>query len=133
MKQEELKEFTKLYRIFEKNCDRVCNILSKYDEYPDYYDLGFADNFRLADSNKEVICEGDEYWSYGGHEHHTGYFDASYLTLSDEELNAIAKNKMEEYLRKVQKRKEEAKKEQNDIDYKKYLELKNKFENESER
>lgn len=61
--------------------------------------------FRLA--NDSVAWEGDEYWSYGGHEEHSGYFPANFLAMSDDELLKIVEKENKELEMEQEKEKKE--------------------------
>jgi len=78
--KEELNQFIWDNSKFNYICENICEKLSHWDK-----NFKFADNFVIED--KQVRCEGDEYWAYGGHEHHTHYFDIELLTYSKEELD----------------------------------------------
>ena len=78
--KEELKQFIWDNSKFNYICKNICKELSHWNE-----NFEFADTFVIED--KKVRCEGDEYWPYGGHEHHTNYFNIELLTYSKEELN----------------------------------------------
>lgn len=43
-----------------------------------------------------VICSGDEYWAYGGHENHTFSFPIHWLTFELEHIRKIEANKKAE-------------------------------------
>jgi len=111
MKKEELKQFLELHDKFEDTCSDICHELSNYDS-----NFIYAEDFYIDENS--VRCEGDEYWSYGGHEHHTKYFDIKLLTYSNDELKEYVSNLILEENKK--KAKELAEKEQ----YKKEQELK---------
>lgn len=105
MKKTDLEKYAKLNEEFLSECDRVANILKDAPEYQtECGNISFANCFTLDDDN-DVHWEGDEYWNYGGHEHHDGYFPAEYLTMSDEELKKIVDKKIEEYNKKQEEKK----------------------------
>lgn len=112
MTQEELKNFKELYDKFIEDCYRVANILSKSKERTVHdSNIKYADNFHLE--NNSIYWEGDEYWRYGGHEYHSGYFPVEFLTMTDEELLSIVDKENKEYDKKQeakQKKKEEREK-----------------------
>ena len=82
MKKEELKQFLELHDKFEDTCSDICHELSHYDN-----DFSYVEDFYIDENS--IRCEGDEYWSYGGYEHHTKYFDIKLLTYSDDELKEM--------------------------------------------
>lgn len=94
MTQKELDKFIKLQDKFQLRCEAICKILE-----PLNYSYGYLSDFYI-DGDK-VYGEGDEYWQYGGHEHHSTSFPVSYLCMSDDAI----KNTVEDEL----KRREEAK------------------------
>ena len=77
MTQEELKMYIKLNYKFNKECKRVTEILTKSKERTSHENsnICFAQTYRLDLLDGRafwVFWEGDEYWNYGGHEHHNG-------------------------------------------------------------
>ena len=78
----------------------MANKLSRYnrDEY------GFCSVFYL--DGDDVCAEGDEYWNFGGHEHHYCTFPIEFLTYTDEELDAYVDN----LIRKEKEEKEQERK-----------------------
>lgn len=106
MTKEELKAFLELNDKFIEDCNRVCGILGQSKKrHGECENISYAERFNIEDSS--VWWEGDEYWSYGGHEKHCGYFDTEFLTMSDEELLEIVKKENEEYDRKEEQKKRE--------------------------
>lgn len=101
MEKSDLNKFAELYNKFIEDCNRVIDILRYSPEYEN--DIEFADKFVLEDDT--VFWNGDEYWSYGGHEYHSGTFPAEYLTMSDKELKQIVDKKIEEYTKKQEEKK----------------------------
>lgn len=97
MKKEELEQFKKDYAQFVKDCRRVADKLATYDK--DHY--GFCEHFYISDGEDGVrVCaEGDEYWNFGGHEHHYCSFDIDLLTYTDSELDAYVKKLIDERFR----------------------------------
>ena len=87
-------------------------------------DSRFAEIFYIEDD--EVYFEGDEFWSYGGYEHHKGYFPLSYLTMSDEELTRLVEERNKEY----QKKQEEEKKRREDKAHENKVKLFKKLKSE---
>lgn len=89
MTQEEFKQYSELQVKFAHDVNRVTNYLGKID-----YDLNHITEFYLE--NGTVFTHGWEYWSYGGQEEHTGYFDAEMLTWTDEQLQEYVDKKIKE-------------------------------------
>lgn len=103
MTQEELKQYKELNEKFERDCNRVCCILSgSKKRHGECENISYAEKFKIEDDGS-VWWEGDEYWSYGGHEWHSGYFPSDFLTMSDDELVKIVKKENEEFDRKVER------------------------------
>lgn len=94
MTQKELDKYIKLQDKFQLRCEAICEILRPLN-YSYYYLSEF-----YIDGDK-VYGEGDEYWQYGGHEHHCASFPVSYLCMSDDDLKKIVEDDL--------KKREEAK------------------------
>ena len=108
MTQEELTQYVELCEKFEDECNRVCNILKDSKiRHGSCGNISYAERFRLCDDS--VAWEGDEYWSYGGHEEHSGYFPVDFLTMSDDELLKIVEKENEEWEVEREKRRREEK------------------------
>ena len=112
MTKEELKKFIELNDKFTDDCERVARILanSKERTVHESHNIRYADTFRLEDGS--VDWEGEETWSYGGHEWDGGYFDADYLTMTDKELMKIVDKENEEYDKKLMEKKKNEEKEE---------------------
>lgn len=95
MTQKELDKYIKLQDKFQLRCEAVCEILKPLND--SYY---YLSEFYI-DGDK-VYGEGDEYWQYGGHEHHCASFPVSYLCMSDDAL----KKTVEDELKKREEAKE---------------------------
>ena len=101
MTKEELNQFMDLNDKFVNRCKEVAQIMKRCN-----YSYNYIDDWSL-DGNS-VYGTGYEYWNYGGHEAHSVWFDVTWLTKTDEELNKIADECLEEQRReKEQKLKEE--------------------------
>lgn len=126
MTQEELTQYVELYEKFENDCKRVCNILKDSKErHGSYTDIKYAERFSLADDSVE--WEGDEYWSYGGHEEHSGYFPADFLTMSNDKLLKIVELENKEWEAKQEKRNKEKAAQEKEKRKAQYEELKKEF------
>ncbi len=121
MKNEELKQLLELYNKFEDRCSFICRELSYYDR-----NFQYVDDFSIEDDT--VRCEGDEYWSYGGHEHHTKYFNIDLLTYSDDELKEYVSNLILEESEKKSKEIAEREKYKKEQELKELKRLKEKYE-----
>lgn len=119
--KEELKNFLWDYNKFEYICEDICKELSRWDE-----SFKFMDEFSIDD--KSVKCEGDEYWSYGGHEHYIDYFDVELLTYSKDELKEYVDKKVAERDTELQKEKEEKEAYKKEQELKELERLKAKYE-----
>lgn len=97
MTQKELDKYIKLQDKFQLRCEAICKILE-----PLSYSYGYLSDFELDVYDAKVYGEGDEYWQYGGHEHHSCAFPVSYLCMSDDDIKKIA----EDYLDDLKKKEE---------------------------
>lgn len=96
MTAKELNKYIKLQEKFQLRCEAICKILE-----PLSYSYGYLSDFELDVYDAKVYGEGDEYWQYGGHEHHSCAFPISYLCMSDDDIKKIVEDEL--------KRREEAK------------------------
>lgn len=113
MTTKELEKFEELHVKFIEDCERVVKILSNSKERTvhECSDITYAETFTLTSYG--VDWDGDEYWQFQGHEHHSGDFPAEFLTMTDDELMKIVDKENEEYDKKQeakQKEKEEREK-----------------------
>lgn len=93
MTQKELDKYIKLQDKFQLRCEAICEILKPLNS-----SYGYLCDFEI-DGDK-VYGEGDEYWQYGGHEHHSASFPLSCICMSD--------NKIKEYVDEKIRKKVEA-------------------------
>ena len=130
MTQEELKFFKELHNKFIEDCERVCGILinSKERTVHETSNIKYADTFCLEDGS--VYWEGDETWSYSGHEWHSGHFDADYLTMTNEKLMSIVDKENKEYDKKQKDKKREKEEREKAARLEHYNKLKKEFENQ---
>lgn len=125
MTQEQIKQLAELQNIFKDRCSEVTKILSKMDKY---YNTGYFYSDTYMIDNDVVICEGDEYWSYGGHEHYNDMFDAELLTMTNDEIEQYVEEKIQIKIAE-NKAKEEERIKKIEINERKQLEeLKRKYE-----
>lgn len=122
MNKNDLKNFKELYDKFIEDCNRVTHILtnSKERTMHECGDIYYAETFTLV--GDYVNWEGDEYWQFQGHEHHSGYFPVEFLTMTDDELMKIVDKENNEYNKKQeakQKEKEEYEKAKRLAEYEK--------------
>lgn len=96
MTAKELDKYIKLQEKFQLRCEAICEILKPLNS-----SYGCLSDFELDVYDAKVYGEGDEYWQYGGHEHHSGAFPVSYLCMPDDDLKKIVEDEL--------KRREEAK------------------------
>ena len=125
MTEKQVKDFLSLNEKFNNRCDTVCQLLQPFDN-----SFGYLDTFEP--DGDFVYGEGDEYWGYGGHEHHGKKFPLKYLWLKDDEIEAIVKQAVEDKERQIKEKKEKEQREQEErlleSQRKLYEELKRKFE-----
>ena len=96
MRYEDVQDYIQLQDMFQARCEEVCGLLIPLnDSYKCLCD------FEIYSDSDEVFGEGDEYWEYGGHEHHSQKFPLSFLWEDDE--------KIKQYVEDELKKREEAK------------------------
>ena len=100
MNQTDLEKYSELHEEFIRECDRVADIVKHMPLYKN--DIEFADRFVLE--GDDVFWEGDEYWSRGGHEYHSGTFPAEWLTMTDDELLVIVEKEIDDYNKLAEER-----------------------------
>lgn len=124
MRYEDVQDYILLQDMFQVRCEDVCRLLRPlHDSYR------YLSEFEISDN--EVWGEGDEYWSYGEHEHHSQKFPSKFLWEDDEEIKQYVEDELKrreqakkaERLR-IQKLQEEA---QEKRDREEYERLKKKF------
>ena len=99
MTKDELFDYINLQDKFQNKCEHICSLLSSVNNSYKY-----LSDFEIY--GEEVHGEGDEYWSYGGHEHYSEKFPLKLVYSSDREI----KKYVEEECRKFEeerKRREE--------------------------
>lgn len=127
MTQKELTQYAELCGKFESECNRVCNIIMNSKmRHDNCENISYAERFRLADDS--VWWEGDEYWSYGGHEEHSGYFPTDFLTMSDDELLKIVEKENEEWEAEQERKNQEKAAQEKERRKAQYEKLKKEFE-----
>lgn len=97
MTRAELKKYAELQQIFEKDVDRVTDILVKDQKrYRDfnYYDKSWLELGGLAPDM--VHTEGTDTWGYGGEEFFSGEFPAEWLTWDNDRLKKMVECSIEE-------------------------------------
>lgn len=125
MTEKQVKDFLSLNEEFINRCDKVRQLLQPLD-----ISFGYLDTFEP--DGDFVYGEGDEYWEYGGHAHHSQKFPIEYLWLKDDEIKAMVKKAVEDRERQIKEKKEKEQREQEERSLesqrKLYEELKRKFE-----
>lgn len=121
MTEKQVNYFLSLNEKFINRCDKVCQLLQPLDVR-----FGCLDTFEP--DGDFVYGEGDEYWEYGGHEHHTQKFPLEYLWLKDDEITTIVNKAVENKEKQIKEMKEKEQREQLERQRKLYEELKQKFE-----
>ena len=126
MKKEELAQYVELCEKFVNECNRVCDIITNSKmRHGVCKDIKYAQRFSLTDDSVE--WEGDEYWGYGGHDVHSGYFPSDFLTMSDDELLKIVEKENEEWEARQEKKRKERAAQEKEKRKAKYEELKKEF------
>lgn len=116
MTQEQIEQYKSINEIFYKECERVAKILSDYDVYTERYEtsnIQYAGSFSL--NGDDIYWDGDEYWVYDECKNHNGDFPVSYLTMTDNELRAVAKRENDAYLKELREKEEKKKQTPEDI------------------
>lgn len=127
MTENQIKEFIRLSDIFIEDCDRVASILKDAPEHKrECCNISYANHFKL--DGDSVSWEGVEFWSYGGEEYHSGSFPAEYLTMTDEQLMEIVKQKIEKHEAEVKAEEEAKRAKAIEERRKEYEKLKKEFE-----
>jgi hypothetical protein len=124
MRYKDVEDYILLQAMFQARCEDVCWLLRPLND-----SYGYLSEFEISDN--EVWGEGDEYWQYGGHEHHSQKFPSNFLWKNDEEIKQYVEDELKkreqakeaERLR-IQKLQEEA---QEKRDREEYERLKKKF------
>ena len=125
MKKADLEKYSELNEEFIRECDRVADIIKDMPLYKN--DIEFADKFVL-EGDGTVFWDGDEYWSRGGHEYHSGCFPAEYLTMTDDELLAVVEKKIDEHNKLVEEKHKKKAEEEKAARRAEYEKLKKEFE-----
>lgn len=120
MTRQEVDTLIALDEKFQDRCSEICDILKEANP-----DMRHMDTFVI--DTKHVICSGDVYWGYGGHEHYTGEFPVKYLYMSNNEIQAI----VNEEVRQKEEAEERNRKRIEAEELAKYQELKAKYEGRS--
>lgn len=97
MTRAELKKYSELRQIFEKDVDRVTDILTK--DQKRYYCFNYYDKSWLEIGGLDpdmVHTEGTDTWSYGGEEYFRGEFPAEWLTWDNDRLRKMVEHGIEE-------------------------------------
>ena len=126
MTQEELKQYKELNEKFENDCNRVCAILvGSKKRQGECKDIRYVERFYIAGDS--VYWEGDEYWNYVGHEHHSGSFPSDFLAMSDDELHKIVEKENEEWKAEQKRKNKENAAKEKERRKAQYEELKKEF------
>jgi len=126
MTKDELFDYINLQDKFQNKCEHICSLLSSVNNSYKY-----LSDFEIYE--EEIHGEGDEYWSYGGHEHYSEKFPLKLVYSSDKEIKKYVEEELKKKLhaeeverRRIQKIAQER---QEKKDRQEYERLKKKFEN----
>ena len=89
MTEKDVKDYILLQDKFQVRCEEVCGLLIPLND--SYKCLS---DFEIYSDPDEVFGEGDEYWEYGGHEHHSQKFPLNFLWKDDEEIKQYVENEL---------------------------------------
>lgn len=127
MKYEDVQDYILLQDKFQARCEEVCGLLIPLND--SYKCLS---DFEIYSDPDEVWGEGDEYWAYGGHEHHSQKFPLRFLWEDDEKIKKYVEDEINKRIEaeeterlRIQKLQEEF---QEKRDREEYERLKKKFE-----
>ena len=87
MRYEDVQDYILLQDMFQVRCEDVCRLLRPLND-----SYGYLSDFEISDN--EVWGEGDVYWSYGGHEHHSQKFPSNFLWKDDEEIKQYVEDEL---------------------------------------
>jgi hypothetical protein len=96
MTEKDVQDYILLQDMFDARCEEVCGLLTPLDD-----SYSYLDDFEITDN--EVFGEGEEYYGYGGYEHHSQRFPLNFLWKDNEEI----KQYVEDELYKRERAKEE--------------------------
>lgn len=117
--REEIKEYKIFQDHFEQRCSKICDIFKKYS-----YEYNYVTNFKLL---------GDEIHGWGLYSQNgclddvDCYFPIDYLFMSDEELQNIVEERINERNEKERIKREEKKRVQEEKERQMYETLKQKY------
>lgn len=87
MTKQELENYENLQDLFYIRCETICDILRPLNSA-----YNFVDSVRI--SGDLVICEGTEYWSYGGEQDYYANFPKEYLYMDDKDIQKIVDDEL---------------------------------------
>lgn len=87
MRYKDVQDYIMLQDMFQARCEEVCGLLSKLNDSYKY-----LDTFEITDD--KVFGEGDEYYGYGGNEHHWQNFPLNFLWKSNEEIKQYVEDEL---------------------------------------
>ena len=89
MRYEDVQDYIQLQDMFQARCETICRLLAPLnDSYKCLCD------FEIYSDPEEVFGEGDEYWGYGGHEHHSQKFPLRFLWEDDEKIKQYVEDEL---------------------------------------
>lgn len=121
MKKSEVKQLLELDDKFQTRCSEICDLLKPSRPY-----MYYMDTFTIGD--EYVECEGDEYWSYGGHEHYAGKFPTKYLWMSNKEIKSIVDEELKKQAEEQAEKRQKLIDEEYEREKAEYERLKKKYE-----
>ena len=96
MRYKDVQNYILLQDMFQARCETICRLLAPLND-----SYRYLDEFEIIDD--EVFGEGDEYWGYGGSDHHSARFSTSFLWKDDKKI----KQYVEDELKKREQAKED--------------------------
>jgi hypothetical protein len=87
MTEKDVQDYILLQDMFDARCEEVCGLLTPLDD-----SYSYLDDFEITDN--EVFGEGEEYYGYGGYEHHSQRFPLNFLWKDNEEIKQYVEDEL---------------------------------------
>ena len=87
MRYKDVQDYILLQDMFQARCETVCGLLTPLND-----SYRYLSEFEIIDN--EVWGEGDEYWSYGGHEQYSQKFPSNFLWKDDEDIKQYVEDEL---------------------------------------
>jgi hypothetical protein len=87
MTEKDVQDYILLQDMFDARCEEVCGLLTPLND-----SYSYLDDFEITDN--EVFGEGEEYYGYGGYEHHSQRFPLNFLWKDNEEIKQYVEDEL---------------------------------------